>query len=121
MTIEEASDRYNIPVEVLREYESWGLCRKGERKADGTYSEETLTQLSTLMTLHGIGFNSEQVERYMHLLSQGSTTAEERLEMLEEKRNGTLQELHQKQEQLDRVDYLRYEIKKTQKERRKKR
>ena len=26
MTIHEASERYNIPIEILREYESWGLC-----------------------------------------------------------------------------------------------
>lgn len=26
MTINEASERYHIPVEVLKEYESWGLC-----------------------------------------------------------------------------------------------
>ena len=26
MTIQEASERYKIPLEILREYESWGLC-----------------------------------------------------------------------------------------------
>lgn len=26
MTIEEASWRYNIPIRILQEYESWGLC-----------------------------------------------------------------------------------------------
>lgn len=26
MTIQEASRRYKIPVKILREYESWGLC-----------------------------------------------------------------------------------------------
>ena len=26
MTIDEASTRYNIPLDILREYESWGLC-----------------------------------------------------------------------------------------------
>ena len=27
MTIKEASERYNIPMEILREYESWGAVR----------------------------------------------------------------------------------------------
>ena len=27
MTIQEASDRYQIPMNILKEYESWGLCR----------------------------------------------------------------------------------------------
>lgn len=26
MTIHEASEKYNIPIKILREYESWGLC-----------------------------------------------------------------------------------------------
>ena len=26
MTIQEASDRYQIPMNILKEYESWGLC-----------------------------------------------------------------------------------------------
>ena len=26
MTIDEASTCYNIPLDILREYESWGLC-----------------------------------------------------------------------------------------------
>ena len=26
MTIHEASERYEIPLKILREYESWGLC-----------------------------------------------------------------------------------------------
>ena len=32
--------------------------------------------------------------------------------MLNEKRNGTLDEIHFKEKQLDRLDYLRFEIKK---------
>lgn len=26
MTIDEASERYKVPIEILKEYESWGLC-----------------------------------------------------------------------------------------------
>lgn len=26
MTINEASERYQIPLKILKEYESWGLC-----------------------------------------------------------------------------------------------
>ena len=34
MTIDEVSERYQIPIKILKEYESWGLC--GEvKKIDG--------------------------------------------------------------------------------------
>ena len=28
MTIEEASKKYNIPIKILKEYESWGLFQE---------------------------------------------------------------------------------------------
>lgn len=31
MTIEEASERYNIPIKVLKEYESWGCAARSKK------------------------------------------------------------------------------------------
>ena len=89
MTISEASEKYNIPVKILRAYESWGLC--GEvKKVMGSwqYDDSDIERLSTIMTLHDIGFTKAEVERYMKLLLQGASGEEERLKMLEAKRNG---------------------------------
>ena len=119
MTIDEASERYQIPIEVLREYESWGLC--GEvKKVMGAwqYDDTDLQRLSVIMTLHDIGFNNAEVESYMRLLLEGNFTEAERLQMRNKKRGTTLDEIHFKQKQLDRMDYLRYKIEKAQKERR---
>lgn len=113
MTINEASERYKIPIKILQEYESWGLC--GEvKKVMGSwhYDESDIERLSTIMTLHDIGFTNDEVEKYMRLLLEGETTEKERLKMLNDKRNGTLDEIHFKERQLDRLDYLRFEMKK---------
>ena len=119
MTIHEASERYNIPIEILREYEEWGLCDE-VRKVMGTwqYDERDLQRLSVIMTLHDIGFDNGEVELYMRLLLEGDSTEETRLKMLNQKRGVTLDEIHFKQKQLDRMDYLRYKIAQAQKERR---
>ena len=112
MTINEASERYQIPIKILKEYESWGLC--GEvKKVMGSwhYDESDIEKLSTIMTLHDIGFTNEEVEKYMRLLLDEKSTEEERMNMLNEKRKGTLDEIHFKERQLDRLDYLRFEIK----------
>ena len=114
MTINEASERYNIPIKILREYESWGLC--GEvKKVMGSwqYDDSDIERLSTIMTLHDIGFTNDEIEKYMRLLVKGDFTETERMKMLETKRNGTLDEIHFKQRQLDRLDYLRFEMKRT--------
>ena len=120
MTIDEASERYNIPVSILREYESWGLC--GEvKKVMGAwqYDKSDLEKLSVIMTLHDVGFENGEVEAYMRLLLSGASTEEERMKMLQKRREGTLDEIHFRERQLDRLDYLRYEILKAQKKKRK--
>lgn len=112
MTINEASERYKIPIKILQEYESWGLC--GEvKKVMGSwqYDNSDIERLSTIMTLHDIGFTNNEIEKYMRLLVEGVSTEAERMKMLETKRSGTLNEIHFKQRQLDRLDYLRFEMK----------
>ena len=114
MTIKEASKTYGIPICVLQEYERWGLC--GEvKKVMGAwqYDQTDIERLSLIMTLHDVGFTNEEIEQYMQLVLSDKDTSKERTEMLRKKRNGTLDEIHIKQEQLDRLDFLRFEITKS--------
>ena len=116
MTINEASERYEIPIEVLKEYESWGLCG-AVKKVMGAwqYDEEDIQRLSMIMTLHDVGFSNEEVETYMRLLLEGDSTEEERMAMLSQKRDSALDEIHFKERQLERLDYLRFKMKKAKK------
>ena len=91
MTIKEVNERYNVPMEILREYESWGLCG----------------------AVHDIGFESSEVETYMKLLEQEGTESQ-RMRMLNQKRGSTLDEIHFREKQLERLDYLRHNIRKLQ-------
>ena len=104
MTIYEASERYNIPLEILREYESWGLCG-AVKKVMGSWQYDD-------MTLHDIGFASDEIENYMKLLEKGQETGTERMRILIKKHNAMLDEIHFREKQLDRLNYLRYEIQK---------
>lgn len=116
MTINEASEKYNIPIEVLKEYENWGLCSE-VKKVMGVwqYDDQDLERLSMIMTLHDIGFSNEEVETYMRLLLEGKTTENERLRMLNELRSNALDEIHFKEKQLERMDYLRHKIRNNKK------
>lgn len=113
MTMEEASERYHIPEAVLREYESWGLCG-AVKKVMGAwqYDDEDLERLSLILTLHDIGFTSEEVETYLRLLLEGQESGRERLRMLNKKRAAALDEIHFRERQLIRLDDLRHEIEK---------
>lgn len=111
MTIDEASRQYKIPIEILREYENWGLCGAVKNVMGAwQYDDSDLEKLSLIMTLHDIGFDTEEIEIYMRLLLEHENSGTERLRMLEEKRNKALDEIHFREKQLDRMDYLRYKI-----------
>ena len=111
MTIEEASERYLIPLDILKEYESWGLCDT-VKKVMGAweYDDQDIERLSMIMTLHDIGFENDEAEEYMHLLLKGQSTETQRLSMLNQKRSETLDEVHFKETQISRLDYLRHKI-----------
>ena len=111
MTREEASRRYQIPMEVLDEYERWGLCG-AVREVMGVwqYDDRDLEQLSAIMALHDMGFAPQEVERYMRLLISGEDTAAERLRMLQKRRDAALDEIHLKEKQVQRLDDLRYKM-----------
>ena len=114
MTKEEASRKYNIPLNILEEYERWELC-PAVKKVMGNwhYDDSDLENLSLIMTLHDIGFNSDEIEMYMNLkLKSNDDRNLKMVKMLNEKRSVLLDEIHFKEKYLSRLDYLRYEIEK---------
>lgn len=113
MTIYEASRRYNIPIEILREYERWRA--RGTDEELRQYDDEDIRRLSVMMTLRDAGLSGDETEAYMKLLTAEKDTADQRLKIIKCRRDSTLCEIHSKQEQLDRLDYLRYKIQKENK------
>ena len=96
MTIEEASKKYNIPIKILKEYESWGLFQE-VKKVMGSwqYDETDLERLSLIMTLHDLDFTVGEIEKYMKLSLEKNEG--ECLNLLNKKRKGILDEVHLKE------------------------
>lgn len=117
MTMKEAGERYQVPLKILKEYESWGLCG-AVKKVMGAwqYDDQDIERLGMIMTLHDIGFSSSEVKAYMRLALEGESTQAMRLEMLNRKRGKTLDEIHLKERQIVHMDYLRYEMQKGKKD-----
>ena len=111
MTSEEVCKRYGISPNLLEEYRSWGLCAAVRiAMEDWQYDDRDLERLGLIMALHNMGFPAEEVEAYMRLLLSGPSTERERLAMLNRRRSQTLDEIHLKERQLARMDYLRHEL-----------
>lgn len=52
MTMKEASKRYQIPVKILKEYESFGLCGAVKKvMGEWQYDDRDIERLSMIMTL----------------------------------------------------------------------
>ena len=51
----------------------------------------------------------------MRLMLEGDSSEQERLRMLSDKRSNTLDEIHFRERQLGRLDYLRFKMKKKEK------
>lgn len=115
MTINEASERYNVPLEILHEYERWGLCGAVKRvMGSWQYDDTDLECLGMSMTLRDIGFENTEIETYMKLLLEQEGSEDQRLKMLEEKRKSLLDEIHFREKQVSNLDYLRHHIRKKQ-------
>ena len=112
MTIHQISERYHLPIALLQEYERWGL---DSAKTPGAwaYDQTDIDRLSMVLTLYEAGFTGEEAHRYMQLWLAGDPSADERLQLLRAKRDSTLEATHKSQQQLDRLDYLRYEMRRS--------
>ncbi len=115
MTIDEVSRQYQIPEKVLKEYESWGGC-DAVKKVMGAwqYDDQDLERLSLIMTLHDIGFDREEIETYMTLVLEGAGANDRKMQMLQKKREGILDEIHFREKKIQYLDYLRCEIRRSQ-------
>ena len=72
------------------------------------YDETDFERLSLIMMLYGLDFTVGEIEKYMKLSLEKNEG--ECLNLLNKKRKGILDEVHLKEKQLSRIDYLRYEM-----------
>ena len=111
MTKEEASKNYRIPIEILDYYESLGYCGSVKQvKGHWQYDDQDLEQLSLIMALHDIGLSAPEVEAYMRMTLEESGTEQRRMNILNALRERKLDEIHLKEKQVERLDYLRYKL-----------
>lgn len=88
----------------------FGDCVKKLKKVMGSwqYDETVFERLSLIMMLHDLDFTVEEIKKYMKLSLEKNER--ECLKLLNKKRKGILDEVHLKEKQLSRIDYLRYEM-----------
>ena len=109
MTKEEISRCCQIPGEVLSEYEHWNLSGKEPENDNRQYDDKDIQKLSTIMTLAEAGLTKSQIECYMRL-AEKDNTENRRLELLNKQREQALAQIHELEQQIEKLDYLRFKI-----------
>lgn len=106
MTIQEIEERFCVPAEKLKRYESGGLIA-GRELEDGIrdYDEAEVRELGVICTFTEAGFTCDEIRQYLAL---GGTKdgAERQVRMLRKKRGELLERIHCEQKLLDKIDYI---------------
>lgn len=113
MTIEEVSEHYNMPMEVLKMYERWNLCGEVKKVIQAwKYDDTDLERLGLIMSLHNLGFSNEEIEKYMCFELKGDETKRERVELIKKKRTELLDGIHENENRVRELDFMKYELEK---------
>lgn len=112
MTLNEASKRFHISMEKLKSYEENNLLEH-KTLADGTfdYTETELQRVGLIHSLLKSGMNIDILKRYLKLLNDKTGSKEEQIRILRKQRYQLLDDIHDKQQTLDEIDYIIRETK----------
>ncbi|MEY8392889.1 MerR family transcriptional regulator [Lachnospiraceae bacterium] len=112
MTLEDASRRYGITTEKLKFYVGKGLL-SGTTADDGSFDfkEEDVIKIGQIHMFVEGGMELEDLKSYLSLSEDSAANRSEKTLILKKCRGNLLEEIHQKQQILDRIDYCIYELK----------
>lgn len=112
MTLNEASRRFHISMEKLSFYEENGLLEH-QILPDGVpdYTEANLRRTGLIHSLLKAGLNIDVLKKYLSLLENKTGSKEEQIKILRKQRFKLLEDIHEKQQSLDELDYMIDEIK----------
>lgn len=113
MTLKEASERFCISMEKLTYYEKNRLIIY-ETLMDGVpdYTEEELHKVSVIYDLLEAGMEVDELRRYLWLLRKETADKTEQIRIIRKQRCELMEEIHRKQQCLDRIDYMVEQIRK---------
>ena len=105
MTLNEASARFLIDIDKLKSYEENGLLGVNE------CSQTDIERIGLIYSLQKIGMGMEELKKYLDLADRGSENKAQQIRILKKQRCRLLEEIHEKQQSLDELDFMISEAK----------
>ncbi len=104
MTLQRLGEQYDIAVEKLKYFSENELI-----EIDKEYENEDVERLSKICILYETGLSAKDIKKLLDFETENKYN--EQLRLLGEHRFNLLDDIHAQQSQLDKLDYLMYEIK----------
>ncbi len=105
MTLHEASSRFGISEQRLRDYEVHGILHCQEKDGSSEYSKEELKSLCQFHFLAEAGMDMKSLKEFVFLRKKEGSQ-ENQIRVLRKLRFEMLDDIHKKQQSLDSVDFL---------------
>lgn len=110
MNREAVHQRYGIPFAVLEKYENSSIAKVQAEGNMVVYDDSAIEELGFIVSLLDFGFPWDEIMCYMKMKKDGRYC--HCMDLLNEKRNNMLAEIHKKEQMISRIDYLKYEMQK---------
>ncbi|MDO4178389.1 MAG: MerR family transcriptional regulator [Phascolarctobacterium sp.] len=107
LSIKQVSERYGISADTIRYYEKVGVIPPINRNASGVrdFNQQDISWVEHAKCMRSAGLAVDGLIRYLELYQQGSSTFQERLELLTEQRNELVAQYKQLDETIARLNY----------------
>ena len=107
MTIVEANKRFDIDIEKLKNYERVGLLNFNSFEKENKEEEHT-QRIMLVHRLSEMGMPNDMLKQY--IFSQDNNNKNDSIRILRKFRLQLLNSMHDRQKQLDYLDYMLHEI-----------
>ncbi len=114
MTLCEVCRRFNLSADKINYYEKESLLRhQTDNNGEADYSQADLKRIALLNLLCKIGIDDEDLKKYFRIDGNSPEFKQEQVKVLRRQRYKLLDNIHEKQQLLDQLDYLIKTIKNT--------
>ena len=106
-TVGEISKRVNIAPSTLRYYDKEGLLPFVERSKSGIrmFKDSDLEWLSIIECLKKTGMPIKEIKKFVDWCIEGDSTIEQRLELIDRRKEAVLKQIEQLKQTLDTLNY----------------
>lgn len=113
MTLDEVSRQFHISMEKLKFCEKNGLL-KCKQFVDNIpdYTEDEMHKVALIQSLLKAGFETNALKNFFTLCNEDEEDRKEKIRLLRKHRFQLLDEIHEKQQSLDEIDYMIERIRK---------